>query len=43
MRKTMNYRRFGWTIGILTAAFLLLFWIEAKNLQGRRKRSLALR
>ena len=43
MRKTMNYRRFGWTIGILTAAFLLLFWIVSGRLGERQQKETALR
>ncbi len=43
MQKTMNYRRLGWIIGLLTAAFLALYLILSAHLGTKRQEETALR
>ena len=43
MREVVNYRRFFWALGILTAVFLVLFLVIGNQRRGQEEQENALR
>ena len=43
MQKRVDFRRFGWALGLLTAVFLILFWLVSGQLNEKRQQENALR